>query len=58
MIFEKQIVNMYKGMLYTRCDDTQTVFYFSQKDFPKLKEFYRLLVTADEIAAEKIVHQL
>ncbi len=33
MIFEKQIVSMYKGMMHSRCDDTETVFYFSHKDF-------------------------
>ena len=38
MLFEKQIVNMYKGMLYQRCDDTETVFYFSAADFPGLKK--------------------
>lgn len=38
MIFEKQIVNMYKGMMHTRCDDTETVFYFSEKGFPGLKK--------------------
>ena len=38
MIFEKQIVNMYKGMMHTRCDDTETVFYFSADDFPGLKK--------------------
>lgn len=37
MLFEKQIVNMYKGMMHTRCDDTETVFYFSPKDFPGLR---------------------
>ena len=37
MIFEKQIVNMYKGMLHTRCDDTETVHYFTPEDFPGLK---------------------
>lgn len=37
MIFEKQVVNAYKGMMYTRCDDTETVFYFSAADFPGLK---------------------
>ena len=37
MIFEKQIVNMYKGMMHTRCDDTETVFYFSSDDFDGLK---------------------
>ena len=36
MIFEKQVVNMYKGMMHTRCDDTETVFYFSPGDFPGL----------------------
>ncbi len=36
MIFEKQILNLYKGMMYTRCDDTETVFYFSAKDFEGL----------------------
>ena len=38
MIFEKQIVNMYKGMMHTRCDDTETVFYFSADDFPGLEK--------------------
>lgn len=37
MIFEKQIVNMYKGMMHTRCDDVETVFYFSPEDFPGLQ---------------------
>ena len=37
MIFEKQVVNMYKGMMHTRCDDTETVFYFSPEDFPGLQ---------------------
>ncbi len=36
MIFEKAVVNIYKGMMFTRCDDTETVFYFSEKDFPGL----------------------
>ena len=36
MIFEKQIINAYKSMMYTRCDDTETVFYFSASDFPGL----------------------
>ena len=33
MIFEKQILNLYRSMMYTRCDDTETVFYFSADDF-------------------------
>lgn len=37
MIFEKQIVNAYKGMMYARCDDEETVSYFSASDFPGLK---------------------
>jgi len=36
MIFEKQVVNSYKSMIFTRCDDTKTVFYFSSKDFDSL----------------------
>ena len=47
MIFEKQMVNLYKGMMYTRCDDTETVFYFSAKDFPGLLcEPYSFTATA------------
>lgn len=38
MIFEKQMINGYNGMMYTRCDDTETVFYFSAEDFPGLKK--------------------
>ena len=38
MIFEKQVVAMYKGMLHTRCDDVETVHYFSSEDFPGLKK--------------------
>ena len=42
MIFEKQIVNMYRGMAYTRCDDNGTAYYFSADDFAGLhKESYR-----------------
>ncbi len=36
MIFEKQILNMYRGMAYTRCDDNGTAFYFTAKDFDGL----------------------
>ena len=37
MIFEKQVVNGYKAMMYARCDDTETVFYFSAADFDGLQ---------------------
>lgn len=37
MIFEKQILNVYRGMAYTRCDDNGTAFYFTAKDFDALK---------------------
>lgn len=37
MIFEKQAVKLYKGMVYTRCDDVETVFYFRPEDYPGLK---------------------
>ena len=36
MLFEKKILGFYKGMMYTRCDDTESVFYFSHNDFPGL----------------------
>lgn len=50
MIFEKQVVNMYKGMMHTRCDDTETVFYFSPEDFPGLKnESYSFTASAGHI---------
>ena len=38
MIFEKQIVKMYEGMAYTRCDSDGTAYYFSSDDFPGLKK--------------------
>lgn len=37
MLFEKRIVEMYKGMMYTRQDDNGTAFYFSAEDFPGLR---------------------
>jgi len=37
MIFEKQVVKMYQGMMYKRCDDRETVFYFAPEDFPGLQ---------------------
>ncbi len=41
MIFEKQIVNVYKKIIHTRCDDKETVFYYSPKDFNGLKAVSR-----------------
>ena len=42
MVFEKKILNMYKTMMYTRCDDAGRAYYFSADDFPGLlKEDYR-----------------
>ena len=38
MIFEKQILDSYRSLMHTRCDDTGTVFYFSAKDFPGLNK--------------------
>jgi pimeloyl-ACP methyl ester carboxylesterase len=47
MIFEKQVVNSYKGMMHTRCDDTETVYYFSADDFQGLyKEEYTFTAKA------------
>lgn len=36
MIFEKQILNAYRNMAYSRCDDNGTAFYFSNDNFPGL----------------------
>ncbi len=36
MIFEKQVVKLYKSMMFVRCDDQGDVFYFSPEDFPGL----------------------
>ena len=41
MIFEKQVVNTFKGMMYSRCDDEGKAYYFSADDFDGLhKEEY------------------
>lgn len=36
MILEKQVINMYKNLAYTRCDDNGTAYYFSSDDFEGL----------------------
>jgi len=36
MIFEKQVVAMYKQGLHSRCDDNGTAYYFSPSDFPEI----------------------
>ncbi len=37
MIFEKQVVDLFKQKMYTRCDDTGKAFYFSTEDFDDLQ---------------------
>ena len=50
MIFEKQMVNMYKSMLFSRCDDTKTVFYYSNENFAGLnKEPYQFNAAAGHV---------
>ena len=57
MIFEKQILNMYKGMAYTRCDDNGTAFYFSAADFPGLVfEPYSFTASAGHTLRGNIYH--
>ena len=47
MLFEKQVINGYKNMMHVRCDDTETVFYFSSDDFDGLqKEPYSFKASA------------
>ena len=38
MIFEKIIVNTFKKMMHTRCDNLGVAYYFSNKDFPGLNK--------------------
>lgn len=38
MIFEKQVVDLFKKKMYTRCDDTGKAFYFSAADFEGLHQ--------------------
>ncbi len=50
MIFEKQIVNTYRRMMYARCDDTETVFYFTPEDFSGLQtESHTFVASAGHI---------
>lgn len=47
MLFEKQIVGVYKKTMHSRCDDMDTVHYFSAEDFEGLsKESYRFTASA------------
>lgn len=57
MIFEKQIMNFYKGMMYARCDDNGTAFYFSASDFPGLKsEAYSFKASAGHTLNGALYH--
>ena len=38
MIFEKQIVDVFKKQMYNRCDDNGTAYYFSADDFEGLNK--------------------
>lgn len=38
MIFEKLVVNTFKKMMYTRCDNFGLAYYFSANDFPGLNK--------------------
>lgn len=47
MLFEKQVAGVYKKTMHTRCDDTDTVFYFSAENFDGLsKESYTFKASA------------
>ena len=57
MIFEKQIMNFYKGMMYARCDDNGTAFYFSASDFPGLmSEAYSFKASAGHTLNGALYH--
>ena len=38
MIFEEKVIERYKAMAFSRCDDDGTAFYFSSDDFPGLNK--------------------
>ena len=47
MFFEKQVVDLFKSKMYTRCDDTGKAFYFSVEDFEGLqRETYSFTAAA------------
>ena len=47
MIFEKQVVDLFKKKMYARCDDVGKAFYFSHEDFEGLqREPYPFPATA------------
>ena len=47
MIFEKQVVNTFKNLMHTRCDDEGKAYYFSSDDFEGLqKESYVFISSA------------
>ncbi len=57
MIFEKQVIKMYKGMMYTRYDDTGIAYYFSSDDFAGLKkEAYTFTASAGHTLKGYLYH--
>ena len=57
MIFEKQVVNTFKGMMHTRCDDNGTAFYFSASDFNGLiSEPFSFKATAGHMLQGYLYH--
>lgn len=38
MLFDKKIVEIYRSIMFSRCDDKGTAFYFSAEDFEGLKK--------------------
>lgn len=38
MLFEEKIIERYKALAFSRCDEDGTAFYFSSEDFPGLKK--------------------
>lgn len=47
MIFEKQVVDLFKKKMYARCDDTGKAYYFSHEDFDGLnRESYAFTAAA------------
>ena len=57
MIFEKQVLQTYKNMMYTRCDDKGTAYYFSSDDFKGLhRESYPFTASAGHTLQGYLYH--
>ena len=56
-MLKDKIINIYKQNVFTRCDDTGSIYYFSHKDFKDLKfEDYEFLSSKGYVLKGKIYY--